>query len=63
MLLVVRVLQRPRPWKSLEEALEAAKGPMRHRNLTFRRDGLRVFILDTVFYDVSGLKKKVRFAR
>ena len=53
-----RVLQRPRPWKSPEEALWAARGRGYYRALAFRRDGLRVFILDTVFYDVLGLKKK-----
>ena len=58
-----RVSQRPRPWKSPEEALWAARDRGCNRALAFRRDGLRVFILDTVFYDVSGIKKKVRFAR
>ena len=32
------------------------------RNLAFRRDGLRVFILRTVFYDTLGLEKKVQIA-
>ena len=34
-----------------------------HRDLAFRPDGKRVFILRTVFYDGSGLKKKVQIAR
>ena len=41
-------------------ATHQANGSRKH---AFRRDGLRVFILDTVFYDVSGPQKKLRFAR
>ena len=56
----VRVLQRPRPLKSPEEALWPARGPTWNQVLAFRRDGKRVFILRTVFYDGLGLKKKYK---
>ena len=63
LVLVAHVLQRPRPRKSPEEALQAAKGPMRHRDLASRRDGKRVFEKRHVFYDAGGLKTKYKSRR
>ena len=62
-MLTPRDLQRPRPQESLEEALWPARGLTGYRNLAFRRDGKRVFILRTVFCDGFGAKKKAIIAR
>ena len=61
MLLVVHVLQRPRPLKSTEEAFWPARGPTNYRPLEFRRDGKRVFEKRRVFYESGGLKQKKTF--
>ena len=59
----VRILQRPRPLKSPEEALWHARGWIDYRNLEFRRDGKRVSEKRHVNMHGFGLKTNVQIAR
>ena len=59
----VRILQRPRPLKSPEEALWPARGWGGYRNLAFRRDGKRVSEKRHVKMHGFGFKKKLQIAR